>query len=95
MSRFVSLLDGPFAAEWGPYLDGTAGPHQKRQGSRRATTSSRTPGAKNKGTVYRKPFEHPELHLCTCGLEQEKCVDCQAFICRAPGHQQHVCGSAW
>lgn len=95
MSRpFVSLLEGRFASEWAPYLDGTAGPHQ-HHASHRATTSSRTTTKVNRGTVYRKPFEHPELFLCKCGLEQEICVLCDKHVCRAPGHAPHVCGSAW
>ena len=94
MSRFVSLLDGPFAADWELYLRDKSVAYVvgARVGSHRATTSSRTPGKVNRGTVYaNRAFAHGELHLCGCGIEQRLCTGCNTWVCQAPGHLQHVC----
>ena len=64
--------------------------------SHRATTSSRTPGRVNRGTVYRRKFEHDAkyFHLCGCGQRQTLCLGCLLWICEAPGHLKHVCAGA-
>lgn len=86
MSRPLSLLDGRWAFEWADLAPG-------QHASHRATTSSRTPGKVNRGTVYRRSFQHPPLHLCKCGQSQEQCVACGTWFCEATGHQKHSCES--
>ena len=81
---FVSLLDGEFASEWAELAPG-------QHASQRATTSSRTPGKVNRGTVYARTFAHGELHIHTCGLKMTQCARCEDWICEAAGHLKHVC----
>lgn len=98
MSDYVSLLDGPFAADWDALGLGKLSVSYNPTStiaSHRATTSSRTPGRVNVGTVYRTAVKPRELHLCPCGQSQQPCVSCGGWYCDAPGHQPHVCGSAW
>lgn len=89
MSRFVSLMEGPFAREWEE-----VGLGKVRVASHRATTSSRTPGKVNRGVVYATDFAHAELHIHTCGLSMHRCRSCFEWICTAPGHLEHVCEGA-
>lgn len=65
-----------------------------RLASPRATTSSRKPGRKFEGTVYRRPVELGELHIHTCGLRMQECEACSEWFCAAPGHAAHACGGA-
>lgn len=100
MRRFRSLLDGPHAAEWDALGLGVltvAFNPSAHVASHRATTSSRTPGKVNRGTVYATAFEHDpaHFHVCPCGCPQTLCPDCLSYICRAPGHAPHVCRSGW
>ena len=38
-----------------------------------------------------KAIERAPLHVC--GIRMVICVHCLAYVCRAPGHQIHVCGA--
>lgn len=94
MRRHVWRLDGEFAADWAVYgLGDHSVTHNvsEHQASHRATTSSRTPGKINRGTVYATAFAHSELHLCKCGQRQHQCRTCAEWICTAPGHAPHLC----
>lgn len=94
--RPVSLLDGIYAYEWAGFLRRVGGVPLERHASHRATTSSRTPGKVNRGTVYAVPVGERSLHLCPCGQTQHLCkAGCGKHICEAPGHKAHVCGSDW
>lgn len=92
---YPSLLDGPYAREWERIglgqLD-VSFARTETQASHRATTSSRTPGKVNRGTVYARKFEHDarDWHLCGCGQKQTLCLGCMG-VCEAPGHLKHVC----
>lgn len=96
-----SALDGPprNQREWdrvGLGQLGVAFNPTERVASHRATTSSRTPGHVNRGTVYRRKFEHDAkyFHLCGCGQKQTLCLGCLTWICEAPGHLKHLCAGA-
>lgn len=98
MRRPISLLDGPYAAEWEALGLGILSVTHVAGGahaSHRATTSSRTPGRVNVGTVYRSAVKPREIHICRCGQKQHQCPSCLAWICEADGHAKHVCGSDW
>ncbi len=91
-----SLLKERRPGEWAAYGLGTASVSftaGARIASPRATTSSRTPGKVNRGTVYARTFEHDQRdwHVCGCGCKQTLCLGCLVWICDAPGHIKHVC----
>ncbi len=91
-----SLLEGAFVREWAAVGLGThsvAFNAGARVASPRSTTSSRTPGKVNRGTVYRRAssIRDEDHHLCGCGQQQHLCLKCLRWVCEAPGHLKHDC----
>ncbi len=81
---FDGAADGKYASDWADLAPG-------RHASHRATTSSRTPGRVNRGTVYACPVVERVLHIHTCGCAMHLCAGCKQYICEATGHAKHAC----
>lgn len=80
-----------YETEWNRVFRGET---RGTRASHRATTSSKTPGKVNRGTVYKRErsgIDWTNRELCFHGQPMRRCDECSAWCCTCPGVLPHRC----